>query len=388
MEGHVRQRKNRDGSLGSWQVIVHGGRDRDGKRITLSGSRPTKKAAIALRNELIAQVDGTGKLGSSSTVAELFEEYMKVGGPATETSRYDYRSIWNKHLKKAIGDIPARKLRARDLNAVYGAMRDAGSAPNTVRKVHVVASAMCTYGARNEWFDTAEANPARKATPPPAAKTQVRATPVADITAVIKALDGSLFGLYVLTSAALGTRRGETLGLRWSDIDFDLGQVTIERRVTIVPGGAQVEEFTKNASARTLAVDAGTIERLRSRLVEAQATAALADGHLEPTAYIFTDELDGHRPWHPSSASHRMAKVRKRLGLSDAHLHGLRHHVATSLLAAGVDVRTVAERLGNSPEVVLRVYAHFVPAKDQAAADLLGAALRAAPGVDGVTAAG
>jgi integrase len=377
-QGHVRRRMKADGSPGSWQVIVDAGRDPDtGKRRVLSGSAPSKRAAIELRNALLARADRLNGLereapAGAATVAELFDEFIVVGGGSV-ASRRIYRGAFDRHLRPRIGAIPARDLRARDLNAVYAAMTTAGLKPATVRKVHTVASAMCTYGCRHEWMAD---NPARKADPPALRKTTVRPTPLPETAALIRELDGTPVGLLVLASAALGTRRGETLGLQWGDFDFERGQVTIQRRVTVVPGGIEVESSTKNGTERTIAVDAVTLGRFAAHLVEAQATAAVAGFSLSPGAFVFARDLEGRVPWHPSTATHKLAAIRRRLGLSDAaRLHGLRHYVATSLLTAKVDVRTVAERLGNGPDVVLSTYSHFVPAADQEAAQILGNAL-------------
>lgn len=378
-QGHVRQRRNRDGSPGSWQVIVDAGRDPEtGKRRTLSGSAPTKRAAMELRNRLLGEAGIAAGLereapAGGASVAELFDEFIQVGGGGA-ASRRIYAGAFNHWLRPAIGDIPARRLRPRDLNAVYAAMAAAGRAPATIRKVHTVASAMCSYGVRHEWMVD---NPARRADPPAVRRTKVRATPGPDIAALVHELEGTPLGLLVLASAALGTRRGETLGLQWQDLDFLAEQVTIQRRVTVVPGGIDVEDATKNGTVRTIAVDPATMERFSARLTEAQAAAAVVGFKLRPEAFVFCRDVEGRLPWHPSTATHKVAAMRRRLGLTDAHLHGLRHHVATSLLAAGVDVRTVAERLGNGPGVVLSTYSHFVPARDRAAAALLGEALGA-----------
>ena len=76
-----------------------------------------------------------------------------------------------------------------------------------------------------------------------------------------------------------------------------------------------------------------------------------------------------------------MSRSFKRLcekeGLPDVRLHDLRHFVATQLLSAGVDVRTVAGRLGHrNAATTLNVYAHFVEQTDRAAADIMGGVLR------------
>ena len=72
-----------------------------------------------------------------------------------------------------------------------------------------------------------------------------------------------------------------------------------------------------------------------------------------------------------------MARLAHRLGMPGRHLHEFRHYSATQLLAGGVDLRTVAGRLGHSGggAVTLRVYASFVAAADRRAAELLGGSL-------------
>ena len=69
-------------------------------------------------------------------------------------------------------------------------------------------------------------------------------------------------------------------------------------------------------------------------------------------------------------------RVRDGLGLKDVRLHDLRHFTATQLIGAGVDVRTVAGRLGHSdPSLTLRVYSHVIEERDRAAAAILGRVL-------------
>jgi integrase len=96
----------------------------------------------------------------------------------------------------------------------------------------------------------------------------------------------------------LGARRGELCSLRWSDVDFDQGDV--------------------------LVAGAGTLELLRARRVE-QAKAALAAGvALPPDAYVLSRAPDGSKPIRPDGVSHRFAELAHRLGIN-CRLHDLRH---------------------------------------------------------------
>ena len=90
-------------------------------------------------------------------------------------------------------------------------------------------------------------------------------------------------------------------------------------------------------------------------------------------AFVFSNSPDGGEPWFPDSVSRSFKRLCVREGLHNVRLHDLRHFVATQLLGAGVDVRTVAGRLGHrNAATTLNVYAHFLEQTDRAAADIIG----------------
>ena len=94
----------------------------------------------------------------------------------------------------------------------------------------------------------------------------------------------------------------------------------------------------------------------------------------DPTdAFVFSHAVDGAEPWRPDSTTRAFARLCRRAGVHGVRLHDLRHYVATRLLAGGVDVRTVAGRLGHrNAATTLNVYAHFLAETDREAAGLLG----------------
>ena len=93
-------------------------------------------------------------------------------------------------------------------------------------------------------------------------------------------------------------------------------------------------------------------------------------------AYLFSQEVARGRPYNPDAVTHRYADVCAKIGI-DTHLHALRHYSATELLTNGVDLRTVAGRLGHGGggATTLRVYAAWVGESDRRAAEILGSRL-------------
>lgn len=105
--------------------------------------------------------------------------------------------------------------------------------------------------------------------------------------------------------------------------------------------------------------------------------AAAADGPLTGDGFVFTDHLDGTVPWYPDSVSRRFRVLCKREGLAGVRLHDLRHFVASQLLSAGAEVRTVAGRLGyRNAATTLDIDAHVLEQRDRDAAELMTSSSR------------
>ena len=95
-----------------------------------------------------------------------------------------------------------------------------------------------------------------------------------------------------------------------------------------------------------------------------------------PNAFVFSPYVEATTPFRPDNVTSFFIRVRNEVGAPNVRLHDLRHFTATQLIGAGVDVRTVAGRLGHSdPSVTLRVYSHALEERDRAAAAVMGGIL-------------
>src|SRR5207302_10835129 len=97
---------------------------------------------------------------------------------------------------------------------------------------------------------------------------------------------------------------------------------------------------------------------------------------LRADAFVFSPRLDGAAPYRPYNVTSFFVRVRESVGLEHLDLHHLRHFTATQLAASGIDVRTIAGRLGHAnPAITLRVYSHFLEVADREAASRMGRVL-------------
>ena len=177
---------------------------------------------------------------------------------------------------------------------------------------------------------------------------------------------------FIMLAASSGARRGELLALRWSDIDLDRGSMSIERGIVRV-GDSLIEQGTKTHQSRRISLDSGTVTSLEVHHQQATERARLAGSTVTSESFVFSHSVDGSTPWHPDSTSRAFRRICQQAGVTGVRLHDLTALRGNAPSAAGVDVRTVAGRLGHrNPSTTLNVYSHFVPETDQEAADALG----------------
>ncbi len=186
---------------------------------------------------------------------------------------------------------------------------------------------------------------------------------------------GTLVWLVMVT----GLRRAELLGLRWHRVDLPAGMLTI-RRNYVRAAGELLEKDTKTHQMRRISLDPATVEVLTEHRQRYEELARQLQ--IEPCddAYLFSHKPARDVPYDPDGITHRYSKMCRELGI-DRHLQALRHYSATELLSPGVDLRTVAGRLGHGGggATTLRVYAAWVNESDRRAAEILGSRLQRPP---------
>src|SRR5262249_35258528 len=114
--------------------------------------------------------------------------------------------------------------------------------------------------------------------------------------------DDPTFAVLLRVAAATGARRGELCALRWSDLDFDKGTVTIERGLILVSGGLK-ERPTKTHNRRIVSLDAGTVDRLQRHHHAEQAAARACGALLRPDAFVFSRRPGGTTPLRPDNCT-------------------------------------------------------------------------------------
>ena len=186
-------------------------------------------------------------------------------------------------------------------------------------------------------------------------------------------LDESQFKYKVLTMLALftGMRRGELVGLEWRDIDFDKRTIEICRTSQYLPGkGVFTKEPKTELSNRTITIPVSIVELLKDYKLHQEKYSQRLANLWKPSDRLFTT-WNGD-PMNPDTVTDWFGKFIKTHNLPHVTFHGLRHTNVSLLIADGVDIRTIASRVGHAnPTTTLNLYSHMLKKSDQMAADRL-----------------
>lgn len=346
-----------------YRVFVYAGRDpvtgkKQYRTRTVQGSR---KSAEAVLHRLVADVVDGKQATAAGTFGDLVERWFTMASPDwSPATVVENRRIIDTKLA-ALTRIRLDKISPSYLDAFYARLRTAGGANArplsgaTVRRIHVVVRAALEQGVRWGWLLH---NPAQRAY---TGKAVTPTKQVPDALAVSGLLrraweaDSNLATLLTV-EAHCGKRRSELLALRWSDFDPEARTLAVSRAIVKGPNGLVEKPTTKTGKDRLIVLaseSVAVLEAHRARVVE----RAMAVG-VPPSAdsYVFSPELDGSKPWWPSSVSRSVRRLCGRFGIESITLRQLRRFVASTMVVGGVDMTTETEMLGHGATVALTHY--------------------------------
>jgi integrase len=287
-QGHIRQRGQQ-----SWELKFDLGRDPiSGKRISRHVTfRGTKREAQAELNRLLnRRNEGTYVDPTKMTVAEYLEHWLSVDidrRVAAKTAAR-HRGIVRHQIVPRIGHVPMRKLAAVHIEAfeadlqrdgnVKGRKRGQSLTAQTVLHVHRTLSQALEHAVQTEVLFK---NPALQVKPPRPPRREIAILTKPEIAILLRAAETTWLYLPVLVGVTTGMRRGELLGLRWSDIDLRTARLTVNQSLERVKGTTVFKSPKTITSRRSITLPALTIEALKERRA-AQAAERLRLGLGKP----------------------------------------------------------------------------------------------------------
>jgi integrase len=176
------------------------------------------------------------------------------------------------------------------------------------------------------------------------------------------------FKLLIHLALNTGCRRGELVGLKWSDINYNTGILTVSRSNYKLTGDSEIKsKSTKTGKSRTIMLPPYCLAMLKQFRAEQAQTQLLLGDRWQGDNWIFT-QADG-KPMYPTTPTLQFSRFLKRNGLEHKKFHALRHTSATLLLSNGTNIKNVATRLGHSQLKTTNRYVHAVEQAEKEAAN-------------------
>ena len=326
--------------------------------------------------------------------------------------RETLRGYARKHVAPFIGECPIGSLDAATLDSYYAELRRCRdhcdgratvvhatigehgcdqrcrphvcrpSSAGTIRHIHYMISGAYESAIRWEWIAF---NPMRRARKPAPPRPDPQPPTAEEAAALVNESWRRGLGPLVWVAMTTGARRGELCALRWRDLlvshavqgEHDCEAcgckwtLVIRRAIAEAHDGTLWETDTKAHQRRHVALDPETVAVLLDHRQQCEQLATRLGTTRSNDHFMFARTPDGTLCSKPSLVTRRYERCAARLKIKTT-LHRLRHYSATELITAGVDVRTVAGRLGHrDANTTLKVYAAWVSAADQHASTVL-----------------
>ena len=170
-----------------------------------------------------------------------------------------------------------------------------------------------------------------------------------------------------------GLRRSEVLALRWDDVDEKAKTLRVDQSLVAVSKGAAWSDAKNERSRRRIPLDDETFRTLSRRRAE-QATERLLAGAAWEDDDLIIATRQG-RLVLPRSYDRALALLVEKARVPRLTSHGLRHTAATHMVAGATDIgqlRAIADILGHSPDMLMKTYAHAMPASTSAVISAIG----------------
>jgi integrase len=355
-------RKQRD----KWVVRVDGIDTATGKhRPRQLGTYSSQRAALTAARAGQADRRSTER----GTVSWLVRRYVAGRTDITLKSRESYQ--WAiPHIEAGLGAIPVARLDREDVAEWIEGLAAAGELSR--RSVQICRTVLRAALAEAVDEGIIPRSPAARVSLPrtvakPAKVKEIEAWSAIDVTRFLEATREHRWAVCFRLGVLYGLRRSEVLALHWDDLDVDAQTLRIDQSVVAVSAGAVWSDAKSERSRRRIPLDDETLRALKRRRTEQASERLLAGSWWEDHDLIIATRQGGLVL--PRSYDRALALAIDKAGVPRITSHGLRHTAATHMVAGATDIgqlRAIADILGHSPDMLMKAYAHAMPASTSA----------------------
>ncbi len=373
---------------GTWQVRISNGYDQLGRQTIITRTvHGAYKDAVVEERILAAEIAKKGQVQNASrkmTLHDFFDYWLQnyacthLAPKTIELYTYEFRRI-----DIALGAKAMDKIEPRHILMFYANLqhcprldrRQGHLSPTSIRKYHALLHLLFKRAVR---WQILFSNPIDQVDPPEYTykneKTILSPEETGKFLLLLKN-EPLKHQTWCLLAIALGLRRGEIFGLCWKHIDFKNKTILIEQSAQAKVGGGVTIGPTKTRQTRLLSVPDSLMTLLTSYRAEYESTRETIANKWQGSQdlnenFLFTT-WDG-LPGCPDSMNTWLRRFVKAHDLPSISPHSFRHMTATYLITAGVDLRTVAGKLGHANSTTTQVvYSHLLQTAEHETAEVM-----------------
>lgn len=354
--GRTYRKRKADGTWSRWYAVIDAPKTGDGRRRQVTRAFDTQREAHAW---LASATAG----GAESESAPSLDDWLRgwLGSqPFTKPSTLaTYRCHVERHITPALGHIPLATLSRND---IAGFVSDLAHGDLSAATVHRVVATLRSALGSAEREGRIAANPVHGVRLPSVPARPHQVWTVEQTRDFLASCTDDAIGVLFRLAVVTGMRRGELLGLEWSSVDLEAGELTV-RASRVAVGGEVVAGSPKSRfGVRRIYLDHDTCVSVNAwRWTQARCIGpheGLVFTHVTGTPF---------QPWWVSRAFERRIEE---LDLPRIRFHDLRHTSATIGLAAGETLKEVSARLGHADiAITANVYGEVLPQTAQASSE-------------------
>lgn len=329
------------------------------KTVTINGKRKMfysrakteKQAERDINHQMMTYQEDEEK---GKTFIEVAEEWVTAHYETVEYNTQKYYNAALKQIKEHFGKVLIKEISSIDIVSFIDSVCAQGYALKTVKSRLLVLNLIFKYAVIKRYVDT---NPCMYISVPKNLKKTRRTAPENDeLQTVIKSVDIS-FGFFAYLILYTGLRRGEALALRYSDIDFEKKQITVNKSIYHKNNVPYEKTPKTNAGIRNVILLDNLIPLLKERSEQSE------------TDLIFPNS---NGKWLTNGQFQSLwENYVEQTGLQITP-HQLRHAYATFLFEAGVDEKDAQELMGHTTIQLTRdIYTHISQGRKQLTASKL-----------------
>lgn len=377
----------------SWTIIIELGYDKatkERKRIVESYQDiETEEAAWDRVQERMYEIKHKKYIKrNNATLGQYLDEWLELRKSKLAPKTYaSYRGEINGHIKPSIGNIPLQDLEPMDLQEYYFKMetegrnkkadkkdRPPGLSQRTIHYHHRILSAALKQAVK---WKKIPYNPASFVDTPTYEKKEMQFLRKNELYDFLQSVSEHIDYRVMYVAVMTGMRQGEILGLRWQDVDFDLGVIYVRQQLQYLPGQGYFYKSPKSKkSKRTIPMQLPLSKMLREikkeqiDYIEKETSDLMAQTDVgevkeEDIKRIYEDNdlvfcQKNGKPWDPGNITNRFKDAIIKFGKPNMRFHDLRHTFAALSLAAGISMDKLQILMGHeSITTTIDMYGHI-----------------------------